>query len=75
MVEIAGKRYYTTQEIAEKLSLNIETVRRWIKSGKLKAKKIGRTYYIEESELLKLFEGNEKVSKVAAREKRRGIKE
>jgi excisionase family DNA binding protein len=58
MVEIAGTKYYKTDEIAKMLEVHVDTVRRWIREGKLKTKKIGRAYLIPEKELLKLIEEN-----------------
>jgi excisionase family DNA binding protein len=47
--------YYTPQEIAEKLKVNIHTVYRWIRSGKLKATKVVDLWRISESELKRLL--------------------
>jgi putative resolvase len=44
------KEYYTAKELAEKLSLNVMTIYRYIDAGKLKAYKIGKEYRIEQSE-------------------------
>lgn len=44
------KEYYTAKELAEKLSLNVMTIYRYIDAGKLKAYKIGKEYRIERSE-------------------------
>jgi excisionase family DNA binding protein len=38
--------FYTTEELAEKLKLNIMTIYRYIKAGKLKAHKIGKEFRI-----------------------------
>jgi excisionase family DNA binding protein len=43
--------YYTPQEVADKLKVNIRTIYRWIREGKLKAVKIGDLWRISESEL------------------------
>ena len=42
--------YYTAKELAEKLSLNVMTIYRYIDAGKLKAYKIGKEFRIEKSE-------------------------
>ncbi len=42
--------YYTAKELAEKLSLNVMTIYRYIDAGKLKAFKIGKEFRIERSE-------------------------
>jgi len=47
---------YTAEQVAEKLQVSLITVRRYIKSGKLQASKIGRNYRILESDLLKLIQ-------------------
>src|SRR3954464_11103326 len=38
--------YLTTEEVAKLLNIHINTVTRWIKSGKLPSTKIGRDYRI-----------------------------
>lgn len=60
MVEIAGKKYYKTVEIAKMLEVHVDTVRRWIREGKLKTKKIGRAYLVSENEILKFIDNTMK---------------
>ena len=43
--------YFTPQEVAGKLKVNIHTVYRWIREGKLDAVKIGDLWRIPESVL------------------------
>jgi excisionase family DNA binding protein len=43
-----NEKFYTAQELADKLSLNIMTIYRYIKSGKLIAYKIGKNFRITE---------------------------
>jgi len=42
-----NKQFYTAQELAETLGYNIMTIYRYIKSGKLKAYKIGKEFRID----------------------------
>ncbi len=44
------QEYFTAKELAEKLRVNIMTIYRYIKAGKLKACKIGKEFRIEEKE-------------------------
>jgi excisionase family DNA binding protein len=44
------KEFYTAKELAEKLSVNIMTIYRYIGAGKLKAYKIGKEFRIERKE-------------------------
>lgn len=43
--------FYTTYELAEMLKINVMTVYRYIKSGKLLAHKIGKEYRVSRVEL------------------------
>ncbi len=45
-----SKDFYTAQELADKLSVNIMTIYRYIKAEKFKAYKIGKEYRVERSE-------------------------
>lgn len=40
---------YTPKEVAELLQINMQTVLRFIREGKIKAIKVGRSYRISES--------------------------
>ena len=41
----------TTREIADKLKLNVETVRRKLRAGDIPARKIGRLWRVDDTEL------------------------
>lgn len=41
------REFFRAQELAEKLSVNVMTIYRYIKAGKLKAYKIGKEFRIE----------------------------
>ena len=43
--------YYTVDEVSEKLKLNPETVRNFIRRGELEAYKFGKTYRIDGEDL------------------------
>lgn len=55
------KEFYTAQELADVLSFNIMTIYRYIKSGKLKAYKIGKEFRIEKIEFNKFLNKNKKI--------------
>lgn len=48
---IAGENLYTIKEIAETLKVSVQAVRKWIKAGKMPARRIGRPIYISETDL------------------------
>ena len=47
---INSKEFYTTQELANKLRVNIMTIYRYIKAKKIKAYKIGKEFRIGKEE-------------------------
>jgi excisionase family DNA binding protein len=44
------KEFYKAEELAEVLQVNIMTIYRYIKAGKLKAYKLGKEFRIEKNE-------------------------
>ncbi|MBC7341188.1 MAG: helix-turn-helix domain-containing protein [Clostridia bacterium] len=58
------ENFYTPQEIAQKLKIDIRTLYRWIREGHLKAVKIGHFWRISESELNRLLKGEEQKQEV-----------
>ena len=47
---MGNKEFYTAEELAEKLRVNIMTIYRYIKAGRLKAYKIGKEFRIDKNE-------------------------
>jgi excisionase family DNA binding protein len=45
-----NKDFYTARDLADKLDVNIMTIYRYIKAGKLKAYKIGKEFRIDRNE-------------------------
>ena len=44
------EQFYTARELADKLRVNIMTIYRYIKAGKIKAYKIGKEFRIDKEE-------------------------
>lgn len=57
-LEVAGEKVLRVEKVAEQLQVHPQTVRRYIKDGKLKAVKIGSAFYIAESELKEFIRGH-----------------
>lgn len=55
-LEIQGNKYYTIPEVALELHVTPQTVRNWIKQGKLTGRRIGKPILIRE-DYLKQFIG------------------
>lgn len=49
--------YYTTKEVAEILKYNVQTIRRKINRGEIKATKINKDYRVSEEELQRILKG------------------
>ena len=63
-----SERFITVQEIAERLRIHPQTVRLWLRQGRLKGRLIGGTksgYRIPESEVLRVLSGGEEMEKLA----------
>jgi len=52
---LSNMKFYTTGKVAEMLGVHKMTVIRWIRSGKIKALRIGKVYRIPESELKRIL--------------------
>lgn len=50
------KEFYKAEKLAEKLDVNIMTIYRYIKAGKLKAYKFGKEFRIERNEFNNFLE-------------------
>ena len=49
------KPFYKAEDLAEQLEVNIMTIYRYIKAGRLKAYKIGKEFRIDKSEFNKFL--------------------
>jgi len=47
-----GNDFYTAEELAKTLRVNIMTIYRYIKAGKIKVYKIGKEYRIDKEEFI-----------------------
>jgi len=50
-----NKEFYLAQELADSLRVNVMTIYRYIKAGKLKAYKIGKEFRIDKKEFNKFL--------------------
>ncbi len=55
MREIEGIKFYTVLELAKKLHITSDTVRKYIKEGRIKATKIGLSFLISHKELMRFL--------------------
>jgi excisionase family DNA binding protein len=55
---IEGIKFYTILEIAKALNVTPQTIRAWIKQGRLKGQRIGRPILITENNLRDFLKGS-----------------
>jgi excisionase family DNA binding protein len=53
---IEGIKFYTIPETAQALRVTPQTIRAWIKQGKIKSQRIGRPILITENNLLEFLQ-------------------
>ena len=53
---VKEKEFYLAQELADGLRVNVMTIYRYIKAGRLKAYKIGKEFRIDKEEFNKFLE-------------------
>jgi excisionase family DNA binding protein len=51
-----GTEWLTVEEIAQELKMHVDTVRGWIRDGKLRATRFGRDYRIKRKDFDKFVE-------------------
>ena len=52
-------KFYTVEEVAKMLNVSLQTIRRYIKSGKLQAIKLGKSYKISQEHVDKALKEHE----------------
>ncbi len=50
-----AQEFYTAEELAQKLRVNVMTIYRYIKAGKINAHKIGKEFRIDKVEFMKFL--------------------
>jgi len=64
-IELGNIKIFSISDLSKVLYINISTLRKYIKEGKLKGQKLGNKYYITEDNLKHFFnQGYEKITKV-----------
>lgn len=58
--EIQGIKFYTVPETAQALKVTPQTIRAWIKEGKLRSQRIGRPILITENNLREFLQPSTK---------------
>lgn len=54
---------YTLEELSEQLDMDKQTLRNYIKNGKLKASKIGNKYFVTGEDVMELMQNNRYIPK------------
>jgi len=62
-IKIKDIEFYDLEETSERMNLTVKVLRRWIREGKLKAKKVGIKYYVTEEQMLDVFKPDDDLKK------------
>jgi excisionase family DNA binding protein len=62
MIELGHIKVFTCEEVAERLGVSVRRIRSFIKTGQLKARRMGKTYYITEKRLEEFLECDSRAS-------------
>ena len=57
ILKIGRKQFYNVETLAKMLSIPVQTVRLYIRRGRIKALKVGRRYLVSEENLQKFLDG------------------
>lgn len=55
-----GEKSYRLKDLSKGLDLNIETIRRYVRSGKLESYRFGKEYFVTETQLNRFIEKSKK---------------
>lgn len=58
-IQIGDMELYDVQELSELLDVQERTIRRYLREGKLKGRKMAKKWYVTEASLRAYFEGEE----------------
>jgi excisionase family DNA binding protein len=57
MIEVDGIKFYTILDAAKLMNVTPQTVRKYVKLGRLRGQRVGRPFLISEGNLFKFMEG------------------
>jgi hypothetical protein len=61
-IKIKGEEYYLVEDLVEILPLKIDSVRIYLREGKIRGKKIGRLWYVSNSDLRRFLDSGSRDS-------------
>lgn len=58
-IQVGDMKLYDVEELAEMLDVGLPTIRRYLRQGKLKGKKLAKRWYVSEESLKDYFQPEE----------------
>ena len=58
-INIRGEKYYLVEDLAKILPLTKNTVRMYIRKGRLRGQKLGKLFYVSNTDLRKFLDGRD----------------
>ena len=72
-INIRGEKYYLVEDLAKILPLTKNTVRMYIRKGRLRGQKLGKLFYVSNTDLRKFLDGSEQDQDTQKRDKGKEI--
>ena len=55
-IQVGDMKLYDVEELAEMLSVGLPTIRRYLREGRLKGKKLAKRWYVSEESIKEYFQ-------------------
>ena len=65
-IQVGDMKLYDVEELAEMLSVGLPTIRRYLREGRLKGKKLAKRWYVSEEALKEYFRPEPEVQEEGA---------
>lgn len=66
-IQVGDMKLYDVEELAEMLDVGLPTIRRYLRQGRLKGKKLAKRWYVSEENLKDYFQPEPEVQEEEAR--------
>ena len=59
-IKIRGEKYYLVEDLVNILPLTKNTIRKYIRKGRIRGQKLGKLFYVSNSDLRAFLDGRDK---------------
>ena len=66
-IKIRGEKYYLVEDLVSILPLTKNTIRKYIRKGRIRGQKLGKLFYVSNSDLRAFLDGRDKSGEVESK--------